>query len=351
MPPIRPAARPRNTSTGLLRRAPGLRSMSAGALVAALFFGPVAVAAAQDGAGRQPPPDGSSELTEINGGAAGASEDPAIDIPPANSASLAAAWAQYASELFDVDLDDDGVVDIADTDGDGIPEVLSGPPGERDLPPGDPGSLIPGSELDAVGYETIVSTEVAAGDLGSDLIGDCSGMAMSFDGDGELLDWALGIGSNNGGGPRGQLVDLHGDGQVGSRAFTQENPFQVGDTVVYVGNLPQQGQGPLEHNWRISTAGISVDKGGDPNEDGKNRNAGQVNLADQLPEPIRPAGIFPMAGELTSENDLSCDADGWIELVVANPLLTAPSAVAALLGIGGATGLFFNSRPARTWKV
>jgi len=58
-----------------------------------------------------------------------------------------------------------------------------------------------------------------------------------------------------------------------------------------------------------------------------------------------------MAGELTSENGLACDADGWVEFVVANPLLSAPSAVAALLGIGGATGLFFNSRPARTWKV
>jgi len=125
-----------------------------------------------------------------------------------------------------------------------------------------------------IGFDALVVGDslVPAGE-GSHLIGDCSGMAMSFDADGALIDWAIGVGSNDGGGPRGQLVDLYGEGQLGSRAFTQENPFQVGDRVVYFGNMPRQGEGPLEHNWKIATAGISIDAGGDPNEEGKNRNA------------------------------------------------------------------------------
>lgn len=315
----------------------GTRSITRGAAVlfaGALAFGPVAAAGAQDDA---PADDAPAEEVE----------DQPADTTPADPAAVDAVVAQYLAELEGLDLDDDGLADIGDPDGDGFPNVLEGEPGERDITPGNPAAAAQVAEqLDAIGLDLVITL-----DEGSDLLGDCSGMAMSFNTDGELEDWAVGVGSNDGGGGTGQLVDVYGEGEVGTRAFTQDNPFKVGDRVIYFGRLPTDGEGPLEHNWAISTAGISLDSGGDPNEGGKNRNAGEVNLGDILHESLRPAGIFPVKGELTSENGLTCVAEGWVEFQHANPLLTAPSAVAAAIGGFGLAGLLFNSRPARTWKV
>ncbi len=270
-----------------------------------------------------------------------------LDEPePPGPATIDQLLALYAAELFKVDFDGDGVPDITDSNGDGVPEVPGGEPGERDLTPADPSFLEPMAQaLGAQGLETEMSA-----DSSSKLLGDCSGMAMSFDGDGVMHDWAIGVPSNEGGGPTGQLIDVHGEGEVGTRAFTKSNPFKVHDLVVYFGRLPASGEGPIEHNWSIETAGISIDQGGDPNPNGKNRNAGTVNLVEDLPPVLRPAGIFPMSGELTSQNGLSCTAEGWIQFEGGNPLLTAPSAVAAAFGGIGLLGLLFNARPATTWK-
>lgn len=279
--------------------------------------------------------------------AAGAQDD-GEDVPAATSEAVFEALQFYADEIFGQDLDGDGSPDVVDTDGDGIPDMASvdeGDPGERDIQPGNPLFLAEITEdLQAVGVDTIVeNTE------GSELRGDCGGLAMSFDGDGQMIDMAVGIPSREGGGPDGQLIDAFGD-NFGDRAFTTDNPFIVDDTVVYIGTLPRNGDGALEHNWTIKTAGISIDKGGDPNENGKNRNAGEVDVG-SVPDLLRPAGIFPVKGELTSQNGLFCIADGWIKFEGGNPLLSAPSAVAAVFGGAGIVGLLFNSRPAITCKA
>ncbi len=280
--------------------------------------------------------------------AAAAAQDDGTDVEPATPDAVLEALQFYADEIFGRDLDGDGIPDVVDTDGDGIPDVASveeGEPGDRDIQPGDPVFLAAiTDELQARGLDTIV-----ANTGGSDLLGDCGGLAMSFDGDGQLIDLAIGIPSNEGGGPAGQLIDGFGE-NVGERAFTTDNPFIVDDRVVYIGTLPRTGDGAREHNWTIKTAGISIDKGGDPNDNGKNRNAGEVDLG-SVPTALRPAGIFPVTGELTSENGLSCLADGWVKFEGGNPLLSAPSAVAAVLGGAGIVGLLFNSRPAITWKA
>ena len=279
---------------------------------------------------------------------AAAAQDDGIDVEPATPAAVLDALQFYADEIFGQDLDGDGSPDVVDTDGDGIPDVASvqeGDPGERDIRPGNPLFLATiTDELQSLGIDTIVENTD-----GSQLRGDCGGLAMSFDADGQLIDLAIGVPSNEGGGPDGQLIDGFGD-NVGERAFTTDNPFVVDDRVIYIGTLPRSGDGAREHNWTIKTAGISIDKGGDPNDNGKNRNAGEVDVG-SVPSALRPAGIFPVKGELTSENGLFCVADGWVKFEGGNPLLSAPSAVAAVLGGAGIVGLLFNSRPAITWKA
>lgn len=298
------------------------KRLALGVLAGALAFGPLALAAGAQDEAPEPAP------------------------APADPVAILTALSVYSGELFSVDFDGDGVPDITDSDNDGIPEVPQGEPGERDITPGNPLFLAPiTAELEALGLNTVVSI-----DDDSELLHDCGGMAMSFTSDGELKDWAIGIPSNEGGGPTGQLVDIYGDNEFGTRAFTKDNPFKVHDIVVYFGRLPGEGEGPLEHNWTIKTAGISLDKGGDPNPNGKNRNAGEVNLDEELDSWLRPSGIFPMKGELTSENGVRCTAEGWVQFEGGNPFLSVPSAIAAAFGGAGIIGLLFNSRPAVTWK-
>jgi hypothetical protein len=264
---------------------------------------------------------------------------------PVDLDAVREAWDFYAGELLGADLDGDGVFDVVDSDGDGVPDIPQGEPGDRDITPASPLFLDKiTADLEALGLDTIVEA-----DSGSKLLGDCGGMALSYDGDGKLIDLAVGVPSNEGGGPNGAVIDFFGDG-YGERAFTSGNPFQVDTTVVYIGTLPRDGDGPREHNWTIKTSGISLDKGGDPNENGKNRNAGEVDL-DSVPTWLRPAGIFPVEANLTSQNDLSCTAEGWIKFQGGNPFVSVPSAVAAALGVTGLVGLLFNARPAITWKA
>lgn len=257
------------------------------------------------------------------------------ETPPPDLAQVAALVAFYGDVLAE-----SGVVTF---DANGVPRIPEGEPGERDQTPANTpefGAFI-GDAAPGEGF-------ASPGASGSSLVGHCGGMAMSFAEDGSLIDMAVGVPSTEGGGPTGQLVDVFGDGAQ-TRAFTTDNPFEVDDLVVYVGTLPAEGDGPREHDWSISTAGISVDSGGDPNDGLKNRNAGEVDLG-SVPDWLRPAGIFDISGELTSQNGLFCEAEGWVKFSGANPLVSAPSAVAAAFGITGVVGLLFNSRPAITWK-
>ncbi len=253
-------------------------------------------------------------------------------------------WAnEYLSEFNNADLDGDGNADFADTNGDGVPEIPIGERGDLDLRPGD-GRF--GTEIGGQ-----VSASVSTSDASS-LLFDCSGMAISFDANGAMVDWALGVGSSEGGGPAGQMIDLFPSGQT-ERAFTKSNPFVVVDKVVYFGRMPGAGDGARNHVWSVTTAGISIDEGGDDNPDGNNRNAGQVSISEDVPAGslLIPSGIFPITGSLDSENDVRCEGSGWVRFDTGNPVLSAAGGVAALLGLGGIFGLLFNARPAITWRA
>ncbi len=119
------------------------------------------------------------------------------------------------------------------------------------------------------------STAVADFGDSSVLSGPCGGWAYSYDKNGDLLDAAMDVGNAN---PPIDVLD-------GGQAFTSSNPFRVDPRgiVQYYGFSPENGDGPRNHTWFIKTSGISLDKGGDPNGNLKNRNAGLVDLDKDLP--------------------------------------------------------------------
>ncbi|HEX4981213.1 MAG TPA: hypothetical protein VFV63_05925 [Ilumatobacteraceae bacterium] len=210
-----------------------------------------------------------------------------------------------------------------------IPE---GEPGEYDLTEAD---TVYGQLADAYGASGVVDD---FGD-GSKLTGVCGGFAYSYDEDGELLDAAADFGDDN---PPVDLLD-------GGQAFTTGNRFKV-DTrgvVVYYGFMPRDGDGPLDHEWDIKTSGISLDSGGDPNVDAKNRNSGLVDLDEDLP--VKFSANAKVKGELTSANIGNCEGEGHVEFI-GNGLADPVGIAAIALFAGGLLGLLFNARPAKTWK-
>lgn len=211
-------------------------------------------------------------------------------------------------------------------------EVPEGFPGEFDLTEADERF---GRLVELYGESTAVAD---FGD-GSELTGPCGGFAYSYDSDGTLIDAAMDAGDDE---PPLDLID-------GGQAFTSGNRFKV-DTngiVVYYGFMPQSGDGPFNHDWSIKTSGVSLDSGGDPNDDGKNRNAGLVDLADELP--VKFNANAEIEGSLDSDNLPTCAGTGHIEFVASGvtPLLVGSIALLA----GGIFGLLFNARPAMTYKV
>ena len=110
---------------------------------------------------------------------------------------------------------------------------------------------------------------------GSKLTGPCGGFAFSFDDEGNLIDAAYDLGD---GAPPQDMLN-------GGQAFTSGNPFTVdtGGKVTYVGFAPQSGAGPMNHTYNLKAAGFEVDSGGDPNVNGKNRNAGTIDIGDEMP--------------------------------------------------------------------
>lgn len=273
---------------------------------------------------------------------------------PPNQASIAAFAVEMMNELLTVDLDGDGVSDF-DPDGDGFPTIPVGEPGDLDLRPGDGffGRQVTDdirSQLNEAGFPAATQAPSIGDD--SVLTGNCGGMALSFDADGNMIDWALGIGSAEGGGPVGTVVDLFPADEAGTRAFTRGNPFLVEDRVVYFGRLPFAGDGPRNHTWSTETAGISIDAGGDDNPNGNNRNAGEVDIGEDTPAGgfLIPPAVYPFSGQLTSENGLTCAGEGWAEFG-GNPLANVGGVTAGALGIAGIVGLLFNARPAITWRA
>jgi len=215
--------------------------------------------------------------------------------------------------------------------------VPEGFPGEYDLTTADEEY---GKLVSLFGQNTIVTD---FGD-GSKLTGVCGGFAYSFDADGLLLDAAFDAGDAN------PPVDIGGNG-IGTQAFTASNPFEV-DTdglVMYFGFMPRKGDGPLDHRWEIKTQGISLDKGGDPNPRLKNRNAGIVDLANDLPSVLKANFKAKISGRLDEKSGLGpCIGEGHVQFD--GPFLNVVSAAGLALAGAGILGLLFNSRPALTWK-
>jgi hypothetical protein len=117
--------------------------------------------------------------------------------------------------------------------------------------------------------------------------------------------------------------------------------------VTYFGFMPQTGDGPMNHSWFIKTSGISLDSGGDPNTAGDNRNAGTVDLGEDLP--VKFSANVKINGELTSDNLAPCVGEGNVEFIGNG--LTDPVGIAALALLGGGLlGLLFNARPAMTYR-
>lgn len=184
------------------------------------------------------------------------------------------------------------------------------------------------------------TTDLEVGE-GSSLTGPCGGIAMSYGDDGDLIDAALDAGNGD---PPVDVLD-------GGQAFTSGNPFEV-DTrgvVAYYGFMPRRGDGPMDHSWEITTAGVSLDSGGDPNGDGNNRNAGLVDLADQLPFSFSLDA--EISGHLTSANLDECKGTGHVRFIGGNPLLSVPGIVGTVTLLGGVLGLLLNARPAVTFKA
>lgn len=174
---------------------------------------------------------------------------------------------------------------------------------------------------------------------GSQLTGVCGGWAYSYDENGDILDAAFDIGNND------PPIDL----LTGEQAFTSSNPFEV-DTrgvVTYYGFSPEDGEGPREHRWFIKTSGISLDRGGDPNPELKNRNVGIVDLAEDLP--VKFTAVVRVEGEMTSETQPDCIGKGHVKFI-GNGIGDPVGLVGVALLAGGIFGLLFNSRPAFTYK-
>ena len=111
--------------------------------------------------------------------------------------------------------------------------------------------------------------------------------------------------------------------------------------------MPQEGVGPLNNSWFIKTSGVSLDSGGDANVDGDNRNAGTVDLGEDLP--VKFSATTKINGELTSDNLAPCVGEGNIEFIGNG--LTDPVGIAAMVMLGGGlVGLLFNARPAMTYR-
>ena len=277
---------------------------------------------------------------------------------------------------------------FVDLNGDGIPdlgELAEGFAGIWDEQVG---------ERTPEDFERLIVDQIPNFDLdddGSALVGPCGGLAISYDDAGMSLD---------------AMID-RGDGQpaidayTGDQAMTAGNPFLIdpAGVVVYwgftkdVAGFSQAGEiagvdygdsNPAfhDHSWTISIMGVSADRGGDPNQQDKNRNAGLVDLGDilgdvnagpvdltELNAKVKAKGAIidlfaegdPSGKRLPDNYDREsiealagnaefCYGEGWTKFVGSGPPMAA-TAVASILAAAGFAGLLFNVRPAMSWRA
>lgn len=249
-------------------------------------------------------------------------------LPPDFDADLA---SEFLDEILDV-LGPDGPDDAADLDD------LLGEPGDLDATPGEPVVLVLAADAAAAAAD--------ADDLGgSSLSGPCQGIAVSFDDEGRIIDIAADF---DDAAPPIDLLAYYTDGTV-EAAFTSGNPFRVhvDGAVAYAGVAGGPGAGPRNHTWSITTFGQALDSGGDDNPDGENRNAGAVDLGEQLPAAAKVSAKFRISGKMVADDGFACTGSGYFETEGGAPIAQAVGgALVVLAGIG----LIFNARPARTWS-
>ena len=84
--------------------------------------------------------------------------------------------------------------------------------------------------------------------------------------------------------------------------MTSDNPFEVDrrGLVQYYGFSPENDDDPMNHTWFIRTSGVSLDNGGDPSTELKNRNSGLVDLDKDLP--VKFSAKIKVSGEMSSED-------------------------------------------------
>jgi hypothetical protein len=174
----------------------------------------------------------------------------------------------------------------------------------------------------------------------SSLIGPCGGFVYSYDEDGELVDAVMDRGDDA---PPVDVLD-------GGQALTEDNPFEV-DTrgrIVYFGFAPRSGEGPIGQRWSIDVAGIGIENGSDPNENGSNRATGVTDLGEELPVTFTARTRAEV--RMDADNLEPCVGGGYV--VVRGDGLTDPVGLAALsLLVVGLAGIVFNARPARSWRA
>lgn len=206
----------------------------------------------------------------------------------------------------------------ADTNGDGIPDIGSA---------GEDGWTF---EVGSAVFTAVAANDPGLTGGGSSLTGPCTGVAISYDSDGQSID-----GAYDTGGPAAPV------GFDGEQAFTSDNPYQVstdsGAMVVWFGFY----DGAITSNtWDLSLQGFGVISGGDDNPLGDNDGSGTIDF------PLPFTGLITASGNFNPDGAEACTGEGWVEFVSdTNTILTAPGLVAAGFVVIGGIGLFFNARP------
>ena len=280
---------------------------------------------------------------------------------------------------FFVDINGDGIPDLGELE-EGFAGIWDEQVGERT--PED--------------FQRLVVGQVPNFDIddeGSTLVGPCGGLAISYDDAGLSLDAMIDLGDGL------PAVDAY----TGDQAMTSGNPFVIdpGGTIVYwgftndvptfslAGEIPSVNYGEPnpafhDHSWSLFIMGVSADRGGDPNQRDKNRNAGLVELGEILEDIPVPEAVYDLTElnmkvkakgaiiDLYAGGDLSgkrlpddydldvitaeaggrefCFGEGWVKFNGSGPGIV-PTALASLLAAAGFAGVLFNVRPAQSWRA
>ena len=278
--------------------------------------------------------------------------------------------------------------DFVDLNGDGVPDLGELAEGFAGIWDDNVGAQTPEE------FQELVIDRIPAFDTTGDdsvMVGACGGLAISYDRNGMSIDAMV---DNGDGDP---IIDVYSLEQ----AMTAGNPFEIDPSgvIAYWGftrdlpNFSTAGEIPgvnygdpapsyHDHSWTVAVMGISTDRGGDPNQRDKNRNAGLVILSDifgdvdtpvfdltELNLTVKAKGAIidlyaegdPEGRRLPEDFDQEsiaaeaagreyCFGEGWAAFIGSGPPLTVDVVAAALLAAGFA-GLMFNVRPAQSWRA